>query len=433
MLLLCSASMYFYWSHVPQNIDGIAPSAAMRPRPLTDLYAQWFGVRELLLHHRDPYDDITHELQVAYYGKDPEGPEADHPSHQQRFAYPLYVSFLLAPTIGMQFHTAQTIFLWLLAAVTAASVPLWAHAMRLKLSPVGVAVMLLLVFTSIPVMQGLEILQLGLLVAGLLAAATAATVSGHLFLAGMLLAVATIKPQMSVLAIAWFALWVSGDWRRRRLLFWGFAATLSALIIASELLLPGWVTRFLASVLEYGKHMHSTSLLEIYLPAALSWSLALLVFLCVANSAWCARRQPADSFPFALSLAFALSLTLLIVPSVFQPFNQVLLLPAIALTIRYWRELRHGTPSLRFLTLVVCSVGLLPWLSAVAVTLGLLMVQMRWLLKIWFFPLNASLAFPFAVFGILILLGKVVSIESPAPTAGPGGLRATGATSEGRP
>src|ERR1039457_1642507 len=199
MLLLCSASMYFYWSRVPQNIDAIALSVATRPRPLTDLYAQWFGIRELLLHHRDPYgDDVTRELQVAYYGKDLDPSQAAHPSHQQRFAYPLYVAFLLGPTVGMQFHTVQIIFWWLLAALTAASVPLWARAVRLKLSPADLAITLIVTFTSIPVMQGLGLLQFGLLVAGLLAAAAAAVVSGHLFLAGVLLAIATIKPQMSL-------------------------------------------------------------------------------------------------------------------------------------------------------------------------------------------------------------------------------------------
>ncbi len=415
MLLLCSASMYFYWSHVPQNIDG---AAVMRPRPLTDLYAQWFGVRELLLHHRNPYgDDVTHELQVAYYGKDLEGPEADHPSHQQRFAYPLYVAFLLAPMVGLQFHTVQIIFLWLLAAVTAASIRLWTRAMRLPLSPIGFAVMLLLAFTSIPVMQGLRILQLGLLVAALLAATAAAAVSGYLFLAGVLLALATIKPQMSLLAIAWFALWVCSDWRRRRTLLWGFVATLSALVIASELLLPGWIRLFFAAVVEYGKYMHSPSLLGIYLLAPLTWLVALFGFLIVAIYAWRARRQPVDSFPFRLSLAFSLSLTLLVIPAVFQPFNQILLLPTIVLTIRYWRELLHGTPLFRFLTLIVSSIGLLPWFFAVAVTIGLLIVQMRWLLKLWFFPLNTTLAFPFAAFGMLLLLCRAVrSNRLDAPT-----------------
>jgi hypothetical protein len=99
--------MYFYWSRVPQNIDAIAPSVTARPSPLTDLYAQWFGIRELLLHHRDPYsNDFSRELQVAYYGKDLDPLQAAHPTHQQRFAYPLYVAFLLAPTVWMYFLVA---------------------------------------------------------------------------------------------------------------------------------------------------------------------------------------------------------------------------------------------------------------------------------------------------------------------------------------
>jgi hypothetical protein len=318
----------------------------------------------------------------------------------------------------MQFHTVQAIFLWVLAAVTATSMLAWANAMRLTLSPGGIGVMFLLLFTSIPVMQGLEILQLGLLVAALLAAAAAAVVSGRLFLAGVLLAFATIKPQMSILVIACFALWVCGDWDRRRALLWGFVATLSALAIASECLLPGWVTLFLTAVVEYGKHMHSTSLLGVCLPAPLAWLIALFGFCLVAIYAWRARQQPADSFLFGLSLAFSLSLTLLIVPAVFQPFNQILLLPTIVLTIRYWRDLRHGTPLVRFLTLIVGSVAALPWLSALTVSIGLLSVQMRWLLKLWFFPLNTTLAFPFVAFGMLLLLRKVAQ-SSPSLSAGP--------------
>jgi hypothetical protein len=135
---------------------------------------------------------------------------------------------------------------------------------------------------------------------------------------------------------------------------------------------------------------------------------ALVGFFMVAMYAWHARHQPADSFSFGLSLAFSLSLTLLVMPAVFQPFNEILLLPTIVLTLRYWRELQHGTPLFRFLAVIVSSVGLLPWLFAVAVTIGLLIVQMRWLLKLWFFPLNTTLAFPFAAFGMLLQLRRVV-------------------------
>jgi hypothetical protein len=411
-LLLCSASMYFYWNHLPQNIDAIAPSVAPRAHPLTDLYAQWYGARELLLHHRDPYgDDITRELQAAYYGKDLEPSQADDPSHQQRFAYPLYVVLLLAPTVGMQFHTVQIVFLWLLAAVTALSIPLWARATSLNLSPRGLAIALIVTFTSMPVMQGLGILQLGLLVAALLASAAAATISGHLFLAGALLAIATIKPQMSILVIAWFALWISGDWRTRRSLFFGFAIAISTLVVASELLLHGWVIRFFTALLAYDKHMRTPSLLGVYLRLP-EWLIAAAGLLILAIYAWRGRREHANSVSFGFYLALALALTLLVIPTVVQPFNHILLLPAVLLCVLYWKDLRQCNRLFRIMCSITCLVGLLPWLFAAAVTIGLLFGPLRWLLRMWFFPLNASLATPFAAFCILVLLRRVVPLQS---------------------
>jgi Glycosyltransferase family 87 len=413
MLLVCSASMYFYWSRVPQNIDGMASSVAPRERPLTDLYAQWFGSRELLLHHHDPYsDEVTRELQVAYYGKDLDPSEALLLSHQQRFAYPLYVALLLAPTVNLQFHTVQVIFLWLLAMATASSVLLWARALCVKLSPINLAITLILTFTAIPVMQGLDLLQFGLLVASLLAAAAAATASGHLFLAGALLAVATIKPQMSVLAIAWFALWISGDWPRRRSLLWGFAITLSALIAASELFLQGWVMRFLSALVQYANHTRASSLLGLYLPPPLEWLVALGGFLILAIYAWEVRREPADAVSFGLHLALALSLTPLIIPTVVQPFNHVLLLPAILLVVRYWKRLQQGSRLLRITCAAIGSVALLPWFFAVVVTTELLVGARKGVVKLWFVPFNASLGLPFVVFAMLILLRKVAPSQS---------------------
>jgi hypothetical protein len=413
MLLLGSASMYFYWSHVPKNIDGVAPSVATRTRPLTDLYAQWYGTRELLLHHRDPYgEDVTRELQLAYYGKDVEPSEASHPSHQQRFAYPLYVALLLAPTVGMPFHVVQILFWWLLVAATAGSVSLWARALGLKLSPFNLAIALVVTFTSIPVMQGLEILQFGLLVGALLAAAAAATVSGYLFLAGVLLAIATIKPQMSILAIAWFTLWVSGDWHKRRSLLAGFGIALSALIVASEFLSPGWVMRFLLALIQYEKHMRTPSLLGVYLPAYLEWPTALLGFLIVTIYAWRARHEHSDAVSFSLYLALALALTLLIVPTAVQPFNHILLVPAALLVVSYRNALEQSDRLFRLMSAAICSVALLPWVSSVAVAIVLLMGPRRWLSTIWFLPLNATLALPLAGFAILFLLRTKISSQS---------------------
>src|ERR1700683_986511 len=72
LLLLCSASMLFYWTRLPHtNPDGTNDPSLIKARTLTDLYPRWYGARELLLHHRDPYSaDVTREIQLAYEGRE---------------------------------------------------------------------------------------------------------------------------------------------------------------------------------------------------------------------------------------------------------------------------------------------------------------------------------------------------------------------------
>jgi hypothetical protein len=78
-LLVCSASMVFYWTRLPETDAAAAhDSSLMKARALTDLYPRWYGAREVLLHHRDPYSaEVTEEIQLAYEGR------------EQRFNYPL--------------------------------------------------------------------------------------------------------------------------------------------------------------------------------------------------------------------------------------------------------------------------------------------------------------------------------------------------------
>ena len=84
----------------------IADAAAHnRPRGnLSDLYPRWLGARELLRHGRNPYSaEITREIQQGYYGRPLDPSRPDDPKDQQGFAYPVYVVFLLAPTIDLPF------------------------------------------------------------------------------------------------------------------------------------------------------------------------------------------------------------------------------------------------------------------------------------------------------------------------------------------
>src|SRR5258708_161715 len=140
--------MWFYVDRVLIPYQRADAEAHARPRGnLSDLYPRWLGARELLLHHRNPYSpEITREIQRGYYGRELDPRRPSDPIDQQAFAYPAYVVFLLAPTVGFPFELVRVGFRWTLLAITAAGVWLWLQAIgwRPKLATWAMVVLLAL-------------------------------------------------------------------------------------------------------------------------------------------------------------------------------------------------------------------------------------------------------------------------------------------------
>ncbi len=401
--------MWSYWSRLTLGLtQSLADTATTRAKPLSDLYPRWYGTRELFLHHRDPYGvDVSHEIQIAFYGRLLDASRPGEPRDQQRFAYPLYVVFLLAPFIHMEFHSVQLIFHWLLAAATVGSAALWQRFVRLSFSWTAFATLLAMLLGSVAVTEGLSILQLGLLVSCFISAAAVCAASGQLFLSGAFLALSTIKPQLAVVPIGWFALWALGDWRHRRPLLAGLAITLGALILASEYLLQGWLWRYPDALRAYADYFGDRSLLMVLLPSVLAWPVTAIVLVTAFRFCWRARRQPADSVYFATSLAFALALTVSIIPTVVSPFNQVLLLPLVLLLVRYWNDLWPANALTRFAMVAFCGCVFLPWLMTLTLALLPSTPQTPWPLHLRLGPLLTSLAFPCAAFIVPMVMRRV--------------------------
>ena len=411
--MLSAASMWFYvqWVLVPyQKADAAAHG---RPRGnLSDLYPRWLGTRELLLHHRDPYSsEVTREIQSGYYGRplDPrrmDDPRFNEPKDQQGFAYPLHVIFLLAPTIGLPFPVVQAGFRWLLVILTLASVLLWLRVLRWRPSAATTAIIILLTLGSYAVVQGIKLQQLTLVVSALLAGCAAALVAGHFSLAGFLLALATIKPQLALPLAGWLTLWAVSDWRRRQSLIWSFALSMAIFLAASEYILPGWMREFRDAVAAYRQYTGGAgSLLDVLTTPWLGKILSAVAVLAVVVMGWKVRRASHDSEAFSTMLALVLAVTLVIVPS-FAPYNQVLLLPAVFLITISWKELwSRGS-----LTRVACGLGLLvvgwPWLASCGLMLASRFVSPSSLQKAWTVPLYTSLGIPLVVLGLLSLCAR---------------------------
>jgi hypothetical protein len=237
-----------------------------------------------------------------------------------------------------------------------------------------------------------------------------------LFLTGALLALATVKPQICLLATAWFALWACSDWRQRRTLLLGFTTTLTVLLLASEWLLPDWWREYPGVLRDYAKYTKASTFLATLFPnSALHWLVTLLALTTMAVFCWSVRRMPPNSTGFAIALSLVLTLTVCVVPAMVQPFNHVLLLPTVLLTIRHWKELRQGNFVVRAGTSVFCVCAFLPWLFAAVAIANPFSPHSSWLLKMWSVPLAASMAVPFAAFGVLLLLWRAIPLHATGP------------------
>jgi hypothetical protein len=307
-----------------------------------DLYPRWVGTRELLLNGQNPYSpEVSHEIQMAFYGHAIDqkyGQPGVDVIDEQRFVYPVYVIFLMAPTVRMDFSQLQ---LWapiIFALLTAISVPLWLSVLRWRPPKSLVAAIVLFVLSSPQVMQGLRLRQLGLVVSFLLALSAWCIARNHLAIAGVLLAVSTVKPQMVVLPLTWFLLWGISAWPRRWPLLAGFGITLAALVGLGELILPGWPRYFVDGLIAYRNYFPTTSLLCLALGNWVGGALSAVAIIGLLTLAWRNRQADAVSPEFIQTLAAFFIGATLVLP-LLTPFNQVLLLLPALMVFRDWAAL----------------------------------------------------------------------------------------------
>ena len=313
-------------------------------REMDDLYPRWVGTQELLLHGRNPYGaEVSHKIQIASYGH-PIEQSYDKPQFEiideQRFAYPVYVAFLLAPTVHANFEGLHHWAPMVLGALTIISIWLWLGVLGWRPPPWLLLTVVLLVLSSPQIAKGMRLRQFGLLVAFLLALASWCVTRHRLFLAGVLLAVSTIKPQMVVLCLVWFLIWSLGDWKKRWPLAGGFVLALGLLAGAGDILVPGWVRYFLEGLEAYRKYfpLGAVSIAQLILGNWIGGVFSVLAVIVLLVYAWSRRGIPADSPEFTRMLSLFFMATTLVLPLLW-PYNQVFLLLPLLMLIRAWQQL----------------------------------------------------------------------------------------------
>lgn len=410
---ICAAGTWLYASRV--LIPYQTQDAAVHDRPrgnLSDLYPRWLGARELLLHGRDPYSpELTREIQAGFYGR-PLPPDAPGGrNYQQGFYYPVYVAFLLAPTIDLPFDVVRKGFFWALLGFTVVTIPLWLRVLRWPLPLWGQAALVLFTIGSLPVMLGLKLEQMTLLVVALLAAAMVLLVSGHQVPAGIVLALATIKPQLVWLVLFWLTIWTLSDWQRRYRWALSFLLTVVILCAASEWYLPHWIPRFWQSIREYRSFTGEMSVMDLLMGSPGSRALELLALAGMIVACWRERRQAANSEAFGFTFSLVLAVTIFVVPS-YGFYNQVLLIPALLVLVRQRRMIWQRSAVGRLLLVLTAALVCWPWIASMALAGLSFVLPQQTVERGWAVPFWTSMLIPLGVAAMMLVLARQWSVAA---------------------
>jgi hypothetical protein len=243
-----------------------------------DFLVHWVGTRSLLVDGLSPYsDEVALRIQTMAYGR-----PALPGEHELRVAYPLYsISIFLPFAFVSDYNLARALWMTVLEV---ALVGLAFLSLRLTRWKPGVWLLgAFLLFTLTwyhsvrAVINGNAVVLVTLFVAGALAAIQ----SGRDELAGVLLAISTIKPQVVILLVIFVWIWAVSA-KRWRIVNWTLIS-LVALCIGAAVFVLDWPLQNLWEVLRYpGYNPPGTpgSALATWLPAAgskLGWAMTALL------------------------------------------------------------------------------------------------------------------------------------------------------------
>jgi hypothetical protein len=373
----------------------------------------------------NPYSDaVTREIQIGLYGRPLDPQISSDPKDRRTFPYPAFTDLLFWPAAKFSFPVARNLLLCLLALLAVATVWLWMRALRWGFDWKWTAVTLLIFLSSYSVLEGLYAIQIGLLVAFLLAASLLALERGKLTLSGILMAFTTIKPQVTLLAVLYLLFWSSHNLRRRWHFCAGFFATTFLLIATSLLVWPHWIQSWLHLLTAYREY-NPPPLLGVLLaslgPVArpLSFALTLALLIGAIVFAWRNRAASPGSLDFWLTLTLLLGLTVVGILPGQAVYDHVILLPGILLLALRWRQFTPS-PILKALLVIGVAVLLWPLLASCALIAArpLLTPQVFYSKPIFSLPLCLALGFPFVVLAALALAmrGRKTA-AAPAPVS----------------
>lgn len=229
-----------------------------------DLFPCWNGIKLYLEDGISPYSEYAGEAsQMQIYGR-----LADSDEDKMLCYYPFYMVFFLAPTTGINYQVAAAIFQQMLMWFLLVALGLMLSALDWLPSPVMLAVLILSTLLSYFSIRGLLLAQMAIWAYLGQIIALWGVYKQRDWVAGIGLAIATIKPQTGYLAVPFLLLWA---WQfKRTSIIKSFLVIFGTMMAVSLLIYPDWFTDWLTQLGAYEGTTHTLPMTQVMSEAFLS-------------------------------------------------------------------------------------------------------------------------------------------------------------------
>jgi hypothetical protein len=201
---------------------------------MNDFMSRWEGARSFFVDGVSPYSDqASLNIQTRIYGR--ASTEEEDPGY---FVYPFYTAFLVAPTVGIDYAWASAVWMVTLEACLVIGMILLLNLYGYQPTPIVFALILLYALLEYPAGRGLFLGQPSHVVYALQIFTIWALYRKQGVWAGIALACATFKPQMTYMLAPLLLLWGLRyqQWR----FIGGFMGMFAVLMGASFIVQPDW-------------------------------------------------------------------------------------------------------------------------------------------------------------------------------------------------
>ncbi|HEY71480.1 MAG TPA: DUF2029 domain-containing protein [Anaerolineae bacterium] len=213
-----------------------------------DFLTVWEAGRSFWREGLDPYSEaVTANIQSSIYGRGAEGDEFPN-----AFAYPFYALWVMLPLVFTDFAWASAIYMALSEACFILSLILLLDLFRWKPPAWLFALLALWSLLQYFAARGLVLGQVSNVVYLMQVVVLWALARRRDGLAGVVLALSTLKPQMGFLLIPFLLLW--GVRRRRTSFVAAFTGFWTILLLSSFLLQPDWLRGWIGQLRTYPQY-----------------------------------------------------------------------------------------------------------------------------------------------------------------------------------